>query len=409
MNDHDDDLPLGVPIMTPRHERESANSTRPNVRRVESNDDLGRHPADELGLAAQLPIGMHTPTQEEIAAVKASEELEGSQLYDEAAEARFGRFDHWGRLVDRTLLLAFLSLAALLALFVFSQTVQILEAVAVQPAPLQWLGFAGLTGILTVIAILSIRLIVLFWRLRVNQQVSAAQLRELSHRAELRAFAQRDKASAKKHLEDYLRDYPLELLRIPITPGAFRLGPETIAKLREARDYLLDQEQFSDYDRWLDDFRTRFQDSLQEPADKIVQDWMRLAGVKTAVSSFAVIDAIVVLYCSYGMIGDLCGLYNLRMSRPGTLRLMSLVLLSAYASGQIEEHADELAQLAKEADPGFMEMIGVKFHEVFEGIPFAGPAIKATGKRFADGLANALLMRKLGRTTIALLRPIKPE
>jgi hypothetical protein len=252
-------------------------------------------------------------------------------------------------------------------------------------------------------------LLVLFLRLRVNQQISATQLRDLSRRAELRELVQRDKAMAKNNLETYLRSYPLDETRMPITPGAFRLDKEMTRRLRDARDYLLDHERFSDYDSWFDDFRARFQDVLQGTADKVVQDWMKLVGFKTAISSSPSIDRLVVLYCSYGMIGDLCRLYNLRMTRPGIIRLMAFTLFNAYAAGQIEDHADELTETAANLATGLAEKLGVHSHEIFEKVPIAGGALKVGGKIVADGLANALLMRKLGRTTIALLRPISPR
>ncbi len=415
MNELEDDLPLGVPVMNPRFKEETSTPHEPARRNSDSPiTDQGRHPDDELGLAKQLPSAMHAPTKQEIAAVEAGEDLEARRLYEEAVQARLSGFNRWGHVADRTLLFAMLGIAALLALFVFSQTFQILAVVALQPRLFQLLAYAGLTAVLAILTALAVRLLILFRRLRVNQQISAVQLRELSSRAELRALVQRDKAIAKTNLEGYLRSYPFDPASLPVTPGAFRLDKKTIERLRGARDYLLDHERFSDYDGWLDDFRLRFQDVLQGPADKVVQDWMKMVGLKTAISSSALIDSLIVLYCGYGMIGDLCRLYNLRMTRPGIIRLMAFSLFNAYAAGQIEDHADELAAtatnlangVAENVDPGLAETVAVNFHEFFGEVPLVGSALKSIGKKAADGLANALLMRKLGRTTIALLRPI---
>lgn len=352
---------------------------------------------------------MHAPTKQEMAAVEAGEELEARRLYDQAMQEGLSRFSGWGRCVDRALLFTILAIGALLALFVFSQTFQVLAVVALQPRPIQLLAYAGLFAVFAILTTFSVRLLILFLRLRVNQQISAAQLQELSRRAELRELVQRDKAKAKANLETYLRTYPFDQFSMPVTPGAFRLDKDTTERLRDARDYLLDQERFSDYDGWLGDFRTRFQDVLQGAADKVVKDWMKMVGLKTAISLSALIDSLVVLYCSYGMIGDLCRLYNLRMTRPGIIRLMAFSLCNAYAAGQIEDHADVLTETSANLTSGIAEKLGVNFHEILGAVPYAGDALKAGGKIAADGLANALLMRKLGRTTIALLRPISPR
>jgi hypothetical protein len=65
-----------------------------------------------------------------------------------------------GRWADRTLLFTVLAIAALSALFVFSQTLQILEFVALQPQPIQVLAYAGLIAIFTILAVFSTRLLV---------------------------------------------------------------------------------------------------------------------------------------------------------------------------------------------------------------------------------------------------------
>ncbi len=211
MNANDEDRPLGVPVMSPRRRAETRPDDDPAPHRSDSSaPDPGRHPADELGLAKQLPSGMHAPTKQEMAAVEASDELEARRSYDEAMHAGLSRFSQWGRLADRTLLLAVLAVAALLGLIVFSQTFQILAVVALQPLALRLLAYAGLIAIFAILIVFSTRLLVLFLRLRVNQQISATQLQELSGRAELRTFVQRDKAAAKKNLEAYLSSYPFD-------------------------------------------------------------------------------------------------------------------------------------------------------------------------------------------------------
>jgi hypothetical protein len=161
MNEQDEDRPLGVPVMNPRFKGESSPAQEPAPRSSHSPvPDLGRHPDDELGLAKQLPSGMHEPTKQELAAIEAGDELEARRLYDQAMQAGLSRFSQWGRWADRTLLFTVLAIAALSALFVFSQTLQILEFVALQPQPIQVLAYAGLIAIFTILAVFSTRLLV---------------------------------------------------------------------------------------------------------------------------------------------------------------------------------------------------------------------------------------------------------
>lgn len=418
MNDPDDDRPLGVPVMTPRFKGDSSVQEEPPTTHAESDATyLGRHPDDEVGLVKQLPSGTHESTAQEKAAVETGEALATRKLYDQAVQDRLGHFQQWGRLADRTLVLALLALTALCSLFVFSQTVQILAAIAAQAAVLKWLSYTGLAVIFAILAAFSIRLLFVLLRLRVNQQVSAAQLRDLSSRAELRALVEQDKALAKKNLEDYLRKYPYEQMCIPVTPGAFRFDKESVFRLQSARDYLLDQELFSDYDGWLNNFRSRFQDHLEQVANQIVLDWTKVVGIKTAISRSSLLDSVIVLYCSYGMVGDLCRLYNLRMTGPGIARLLAFTLFNTYAAGQIEEHADAItgavsdigSATAEAVAPGISEKIATSLPHLFSAVPYVGAVLKTVVEPVGDGVANAFLMRKLGRTTVALLRPINPR
>lgn len=400
MDLQDDDRPLGVPVMKPRPKADATTPTAPApIRQPPSQPmDAGRHPADELGLPRQMPLKMHVPTKDELAAIQVGEELEAKRAYAEAIQSTLGRFNNWGRLLDKTLLVVVLAVLALLALFAFSQALQILAALAVQPLPLKVFGYALLTAIFVTLVVFSWRLLLLLRRLRVNQQISAAQLRELSRRAELRAMVQRDKAAAKSNLEAYLRSYPL-----PEGPAERALGFQaddaTIKKLRDAREFLLDHERFSDYDGWLSDFQLRFQDTLQGTASSIVGNWMKLVGIKTAISPNPMIDSVIVLYCSYGMIGDLCRLYNLRMTRPGMIRLLALSLFNTYAAVQLEDNLDTLSGAVSDNLFDFADLHTFGLSDV------AGKFLP----KLADGTANALLLRKLGKSTITMLRPLDPQ
>jgi uncharacterized membrane protein YcjF (UPF0283 family) len=386
--------------MKPRSER----GTRPAEPRAfqgsGSRADDGRHPADEVGRPKQIPSGTHAPTEAELSAVRAGEEFDAKRIYAQIVEqATLNRFNKWRTWLNSTLTLVVLAAAAVTALFVFANTVQAVAILSVQPVPVRLVGYAGLAALLALVAVFSFRLCILFRRLRVNQQISTAQLKELSRRAELRELVQRDKVAAKTNLEAYLRGYPLDGIRDPGVVGTLRLDEETIKKLRDARDFLLDPDRFADHDSWLKDFQVHFQGRLHDAANSVVHDWMKLVGVQTALSPKSWVDSLIVLYCSYGMIGDLCRLYNLRMTGPGIVRLLALSLFNSYAAVQLEDLAQsvDIDTLAQSLDLD-------TFFDVAHGT-FAG-GLKKFVPKVADGAANAILTNKLGRATIALLSPV---
>lgn len=394
MKADDDDLPLGVPVV-----KRSTIAPR-KIDRSGVDPDAGRHPEDEIGLPKQVPTRMHEPTAKELAALQLNEEIEAKRLYHEAVKARLSRFAGWGRSYDRILFWTALFAGAILALFVLSQTLQILSTVSLQPFPIRAAAYAGLLVIFGILCFFAVRLAVMLIRIKLNRQVSVAQLAELSRRAELRDLVERDKARAKKTLENYLRSFPLE------KTTNVQLERDELDSLRESRDYLLDSDRFSDYDQWIKEFQVRFQTTLQCAADRIVKRWMNLVALKTALSSSPLIDTIVVLNCSYAMIGELCQLYNVRMARTGLLRLLAFSFANSFMAGQLEEHADELIENAADSISGIAQKLGVSFHEALGSVPVVGDGLKMAGKIVADAAVNAFLLRRLGRSTIKLLSPI---
>ncbi len=366
--------------------------------------DLGRDPAEELGRPLQKPAGLREPTEREVIGARAVEDEEANRIYTRllAQQATLGRFNSWRRYANATFFLAVLALLSLSALFVFAQSLRILGDLAIQPPVIQIFGYAALITCLTILAVFAARLLSLFVRLRRNEQISTVQLKELSGRAELRALVQRDKVTAKKNLEAYLQCYPLDERHTQDSLGMFRLDEETTKTLRDARTFLLDRDRFADYDSWLKSFQDCFQGKLQEAANKVVRDWMKLVGIQTALSPKGWLDSVIVLYCSYGMIGDLCRLYNLRMTGPGIIRLLAFSLFNSYAAGQIEDFAEsvDLDSLAQSVDLD-------TFFDAAHGL--GGGLVKKFLPKVADGTANALLIFKLGHATIALLQPINPR
>lgn len=403
MDGPDDDRPLGRPVGRARSPGEISPAANAPQIVPDPLTDAGRHAADELLRPRQSTGGLRDITEVERQSVKASEASEAQRAYEQIIrqQATLGRFNSWRKLANSTLLVTGLALFSLTGLFVFAQSLRILGDLAMQPPVIKIAGYTVLLALLAILAIFAARLSSLFVRLRRNEQISTAQLKALSSRAELRALVQSDKVAAKENLIAYLKSYPLDSGGTRAALGLFRLNDETIRNLRDAREFLLDPDRFSDHDSWLRDFQEHFQDKLQGAANKIVLDWMKLVGIQTALSPKGWLDSVIVLYSSYGMIGDLCQLYNLRMTGPGIIRLLALSLFNSYAAGQIEDFVDsvDVDSIVQSVD---LETVFDAAHGLGGGL------VKKFLPKVAEGTANALLTYKLGHSTIALLRPVNP-
>jgi hypothetical protein len=429
MDTDEDDGPVGLPVMKPRPKGDAG--VKPAFPEHEPQAvDAGRHPDDEAGIPNVKPAEMHETTEAENEAIRKAEDLEATRVYaqmvEQATLGRFDRFNTWRRRANRVLLLGASAVLALLGLFVYAHAVQILAALAFEPLLIKVSGYAALVALVGVLAAFAARLLLFFFRLGVNQQISATQLRQLSNRADLRALVQRDQSAAKKRLEQYLREYPLDERGSLDAVGMLRMDEDRIRRLRAARVFLLDPDRFTGFDSWLNDFRERFQDELQAAADQALRDWTKLVGIQTAFSRKPWLDSAITLYCSFGMIGDLCALYNLRMTGSGTIRLLGFTLFNAYTASRLDDVVDYAGGIA-----GSLEIdkyIAPLFETVGGVVGLAGgPAGALAGSRAGkslgtlagkaagdatkmaiEGAASALLMRKLARTTIIMLRPVDP-
>lgn len=300
------------------------------------------------------------------------------------------------------LALAFLVGAGGLAgLFVFNQVLSVLAALATQPDYLRYAGYAGLVLLGGCVLYSFIRFGLLYVTLRRNQQVQVKGLQELARRTRLRWLAFAKSAEAKEQLEAYLRTYPLDAPKDRKMLAAAGLDDAAQARLRAARDALLDPAKFASSDEWFARFRDRFQAELDAVADARVKFWGSRVWVVTAVAPNAVVDTGATLFYTVSMLTDLCRVYNLRAGRTGTAALLGRVFVNAFLAGQ----GAELEKLMEDQYDGlFHEALGVVGAGV--GGNLAGKVLGKVGARATTGYLNRVLVIRLGRYAARLLQPV---
>jgi uncharacterized membrane protein YcjF (UPF0283 family) len=286
-------------------------------------------------------------------------------------------------------------------LFVFSQVTSTLAAVATLPTALQY-GCWVLLGVLVGLVLFAAgRFLVFYLRLRPNQPVKLQSLTALSQRTRLRRLVQEKKDEARAWLQTYLSEYPLTEHRDRKALNQLGLTEEHLGRLAAVRTELLDGDRFAGTDQWLDDFRGRFQAIIDEAAAGRVSYFAARVAIMTAASPNTLIDTLLTGYCSFNLLGDLCRLYNLRVTRLGTGVLLVRVFFNAYLAGQL----NELEGVTETGIEGLVGQSGVHFGSMAMDAT-VGKVIGKVGARAASGALNYFLLRRLGRYAARLLRPV---
>ncbi|VTS06939.1 DUF697 domain-containing protein [Tuwongella immobilis] len=290
-----------------------------------------------------------------------------------------------------------LGLSGVLGVFLLAQGMSLLRTLEAQPIGIQYAGYVvlGLCALAVMVAV--VRLLSLYARMRRNQQVQIRSLQALQERNHLRWIAESEKQRAVELLEQYLREFPLadrqEMRRLQ----NLGLTPELQTQLQSARDRLLDRSRRSTTEQWMNEFRSDFQGKLDLLAWERINFWAKRTGVVTAVSPNGMVDSAAMLASSFSMLGDLCHIYQLRTNRAGTMWLFSQVFFQAFLSGQVNDWEklteDQLNHLFSPHGPLYEATVARVLANV--------------GSKAASGTLNYFLLRRLGRTTVALLQPVR--
>lgn len=294
-------------------------------------------------------------------------------------------------LFNKTFILAVGALGCVFSLFIATQILIFLDLVANAPvwvqAPLYILVFV-LTGI---VLSAGIRLITLYARLSQNPKISLKGLRNLSALKKSRREVQKNMTIAREQLLSYVSDYPIhdvvydydELKKLGFTQ-------ENLDKLNKHKNRLVRRDVAPSDKEWLDDFQERFLSILNETVDGRIRYYMLRVGLKTAVIPSTLIDTLIVVYCSFAMIGDICKIYNLKMDTLSTAVILGRVFVHGYIAGELEELSTSIAE---EVADKITQGVSKKFFDIF-------------APKTAEGAANALLLWRLGSAARKLLQPL---
>lgn len=402
--DWDDDR-IGVPgvgraaglggLTPPTRERLSP-AADPDVELREGETELGRPP--------QVPFDLSDLSDADRAKLRRLEEEQAARDIAEAEALLVSDPTGLGWLGWFGSPLAFatlLGLGGLAGIFVFNQTVQLLNNLAVQIEWVRYLGYAGLTLFGGCVLFAFLRLLVLYARLRQNQQMRLQGLTELANRTRLRWLAAAKSAEAREKLEHYLREFPIDTEKDRKALAKLGVTDEVQVRLKAVRVELLDPAKFASTEQWFGRFRDAFQSELDTAAAARVKYWASRIWVVTAVAPNAVVDTGATLFYTLSMLADLCQVYNLRAGKTGTAVLLSRVFFNAYLAGQGAEWEkvmeDQYDQVFHEA----LNVVGVGV-----GANVAGKLLGKVGAKATTGYLNRILLIRLGGYAARLLRPV---
>jgi uncharacterized membrane protein YcjF (UPF0283 family) len=341
-------------------------------------------------------------------------------------------------LLNTTTLLAIGALVSLFLLFVISQTLLAIGSLRTITAgvPLAgWIAEALIYLLFALVVAFFARIVWLFWSLKRSSRYEIPTAQALRERADLRQKASR----ARTEMTAYVRDY----MALGRTRALFTA--EEAERLRKSAKFLLEREMVSD-DEWFDHLENGFVGVLDDCANRRIGRARNFVAVKTAATPIGMIDTIIVAVHSTWLIGDIARIYNLRAGTMGTAVIAGQAFANIYlasnlgavgeslfgggetetaAGAQAAEVAGSSADVgqaagdqASEATAGWLskvpfanntlEELGLNPEDFAETAGnAAGSLARFAGPKIAEGLANGLLVARLGKSAAKLVRPIR--
>lgn len=317
-----------------------------------------------------------------------------------SSEGEGSTLSAWSKALQGVTLSVILGLGGLALIIVTSETVQLFAAIEQLPTPLRIAGFVALAlaGILVVLSVY--RFAPSYFKLRLNQQVSAAHVQSLNDLHMLRRSAARSEFEAVDLLRSYLAQYPCGNRQHRDFLASCKLSEDQIEEfVREAKD--LQRTEGVIPSQWVRDFRNKCQNPLDQAALGIIKSYAKRVGLKTALSPNALLDTAIVIYGGFSMLTDLCRVYDVRVGPLQTLKLAAIVASHSYLAGRIEDISDSAEDfLTEKMDDVIRGACGV----LSGGLAIATAGI---GTRTAQAVANGMVIFRLGKHAQKLLRPVE--
>ena len=286
--------------------------------------------------------------------------------------------------------------ASVLGLFLVAQGAALVDDIRVLPTPFNWIAGVSASAFATILIVLILKLGIMLARLHRSPAIPLRSLAALQQRERWQQLAKQHTERAKGELQDYLKGYELggdarKRLR------AFGVSEDEYDKLVEAHAFLLGDEPLSP-DEWLKAFSLRFQSILDAAAERRAKSYAMKVGVTTAATPVVVIDQLIVLYSCVALTKELMTIYGLRPAFGQTATLLARSIVATYLSG-----------LAQELSEGGVDMVVDGTAQELLGPSMLGLTAKIGAAKMAEGIFNGVLIRRLGKRTISLLQPVRPE
>ena len=305
------------------------------------------------------------------------------------------------------------TLAVLVGVFLVVEVLQFLAALNALPMAFRSVAYVFLSVVFMITAGTVWQWAAMWRRLRVNQQI---QLTKVS--AAVPRLSSEMMGAARKQLQTYLKTYDLRL-DAPLY-RQFRtlgFGPESLKRLDECRQRLLRESRPISSNEWIDEFRRDWLATLDAMACARISRYAKFVALKTAISPYAILDFLVVLYNNFRMLHDLCLLYQVRTGLAGTVYLLGLCIFQAFMAGAVNEVLDAIGEdgveegadaAAESLGDGAPELVEEASREGLSRI-LSGVGEKFLGsaaKKAAEGMANWFFLRRIGRQAMWLLQPL---
>ena len=290
--------------------------------------------------------------------------------------------------------------ASVLGLFLVAQGAALVDDIRVLPTPFNWIAGVSASAFATILIVLILKLGIMLARLHRSPTVPLRSLAALQQRERWRHLVKQHTERAKGELQDYLKGYELgEDARKRLR--AFGVSEDQYNKLVEAHEFLLGDEPMSP-DEWLKTFSLRFQSILDAAAERRAKSYARKVWIATAATPVAVIDQLIVLYSCVALTKELMTIYGLRPAFGQTATLLARSIVATYLSGLAQELSEDGVDTA-------WDVVAQYQGELSTGPLVQGITAKIGIAKVAEGRFNYALIRRLGKRTVFLLQPVRPE
>ena len=294
--------------------------------------------------------------------------------------------------LSKSLRIIFLCISAFAAFLLITQTASFLANIRQLSLLEKIILSAPLAAFGCVIIWIVVKLIILANRLRVSPKIKIKALEELEKRRNLRTLSLKKNRQAVEELASYLQhDFSIRQEML----SSWGIKELVITNLEKSRQELIQtaSKPTGTSRDWIVDFEHNIQDKLDEIAQKRIFKYSTNAAVMAGISPFPLIDRLIVLSSSLGMLKELLELYSLKPTWDKNLILMAQVIISTYCAGVVgditDSTFDNIADLAGEATSQIPDI-----------------ALRVAGKSTESAIQGFMVYR-LGKTALKIVHPIK--